>query len=370
MPSAPLLLAFLVSGYFAVARYLVTRSIIRRASGHPQYFLAAAGGAVLFVLSVLIAHRFRILEAETHSLQWTIDVFLQYFSKSVTPERRTYLQVEAAVISAGLVWLLPALLNLPLRTNVSLTKAILARYGAVGPLEMVLDQCLRRTYPVMLTQSDGKVYVGYVLSTALEEGDWLRLQPVFSGFRDDHQKFVITTDYTWIDELESGKGRDESDNTPFREDFVVLIKLDTVTSVHPYDLRTNYKRNFEYVEAPLAAEVPPSTPPPAQAPMPGPTIVLPDWYTPPMAWKPPPVAEYERFEEGKRSDARYPRSLVSRAYRYVFRTPLQRHLYKAYAAAVLLLPAAMALGGWDWIIADLAVGVFSFAATARSPARL
>jgi len=366
-----LLLAFLVSGYFAVARYLVTRSIIRRASGHPQYFLAAAGGAVLFVLSVLIAHRFRIVGPEPHSMQWGIDVFLQYFSKSTSPERRTYLQVEAAVISAVLVWLLPALLNVPLRTNVSLTKAILARYGAVGPLEMVLDQCLRRTYPVMLTQSSGKVYVGYVLSTALEEGDWLRLQPVFSGYRDENQKFVITTDYTWIDELESGKGRDEADNTPFREDFVVLIKLDTVTSVHPYDLRTNYSRNFEYVEAPLATEAAPAPPaPPPAPPMPGPTVVLPDWYSPPMSWKPPPVADYERFAEVTRRDARYPRSFASRLYRYVFRTPLQRHLYKVYATAVLLLPAAMALGGWDWIMIDLGVGLFTFLATARSPARL
>ena len=63
-----------------------------------------------------------------------------------------------------------------------------------------------------------------------------------------------------------------------------------------------------------------------------------------MSWNPPPVSDYERFAEVTRRDARYPRSLASRLYRYVFRIPLQRHFYEVYAATVLLLPVAMAMG--------------------------
>jgi len=376
MPTATLALAFVVCGYFAVSRFLITGSLIRRAEGHPQYFLSAAGGIVLFGLSVFVAAIFRASGAYNVDLNDAIRLFLPYFDKPVTDHARTVQNVKLVITAIVLCVAVPSFLNFPLRRNIRLAKYLLSRYGQVGPLEMVLDRCVRRSHPVMLTQASGKVYVGYVLSTAFEETNWLRILPVFSGYRDESHKFIITTDYLWIHELESEDSRYETEQCAFKEDFVVLVKLDTLTSVHPFDLQTHNLKSFgAYVENPLedlgkaaGSEADDSMPIYGSTTSdvdnkvetkaedtwlknPGPVIVLPDWYHHPMAWDPPYRGDEQtqrRVEEFRRL---YPNGI---AYRFLSRrisTRFQRWLYFCFVFITLASPGLWALGdrsGFFW----------------------
>lgn len=349
MPSATLALAFLVAGYFAVSRFLITGLLIKRAEGHPQYFLAAAGAAILFGLSVCVDHALTGPKQSPLGINWVIDLFMPYFAKSavITPERRTFLHVEAALVAGVLCWVMPAILNFPLKRNVRLAKFILARYGQVGPLETFLDRCIRRQHPVMLTQSSGKVYIGYVLSTAFEETNWIRILPVFSGYRDEHHEFVIATDYLWVQQLESQIGRLEVEECPFRDDFDVLVKLDTLTSVHPYDLRTHFNKEFvPYAESPLMDEQlasTSSTEKEAVNPS-GEKVVLPDWYHHPTGWDPPYVSNYEDQRRENLFKELYPKGKPVTWLTWRLSVMFQRRVYIAYVMLVLAIPIFAATG--------------------------
>ena len=337
MPSATLALAFLVAGYIFVYRLILTRFVIARASGHPQYFLAAAGGAIIFALAVFIAHIPHASFSDPASYAGLVKVFLPYFGKTFSPERRSFLQVQSACVAGIICFVLPAIFNIPLRTNTRLAKFILSKYEAIGPLEMMLDRCLRRKHPVMLTQDNGKVYVGWVMSGTYEEAGWIKILPVFSGYRDESQKFIITTDYTWIEDLDQSKGREVNEDGTFRDDFAILVKLDTVISVHGYDLKTGASRNFEHDAEPLAdrervvsASVEETKSPSAAK------VVLPDWYHPPMAWEPPSSEEYERFVNSVRFNNRYPGGRVYRWWNFTI--AFQRYAYFSYGFFVVILP--------------------------------
>lgn len=343
MPSATLALAFLVTGYFFIYRLVLTRSIISRATGHIQYFLAAAGGATTFVLSVLVAHLPHANVLDAVSYQSIIDVFLQYFSRSISEERRTFLQAQAALIAAGLCFIVPAILNAPLRRNARLTKYILSRFGAVGPLEMALDRCLRRQHPVLITQNSGKFYIGYVLEGATDVSEWLRIHPVFSGYRDSLQKICITTDYTWIDQLEPDAGRYESEDNIFREDFAVLIKLDTILTVHGYDLRTAVAGGFAYDPEPIQKKTEPNNDDQVkEEDSIIPPIYIPDWVHHPMSWKPPTTADYEKYTQQVKFDLLYPEGKPLG--RFSLTIKFQRPIYFVYTGFIVITPLLAACG--------------------------
>jgi len=375
VPTATLALAFVVCGYFAVSRFLITGSLIRRAEGHPQYFLSAAGGIVLFGLSVFVAAIFKANDTYNVDLNDAVRLFLPYFDRPISDHAGTLQNVKLIITAICLCVAIPSFLNVPLRRNIRLAKYLLSRYGQVGPLEMVLDRCVRRSHPVMLTQAGGKVYVGYVLSTAFEETNWLRLMPVFSGYRDESHKFIITTDYLWIHELESEDGRFEVEQCAFKEDFTVLVKLDTLTSVHPFDLKTYNQKSFgDYVENPLEdlekaagsnaedhvcdrASTPAASVRQAensaeiQMKNAGPAVVLPDWYHHPMSWNPPPTGDLEEQRREEQFRRLYPNGINSGFLSWRIRTQFQRWLYFGFVFTTLATPGLLALGdrsGFVW----------------------
>lgn len=372
MPETGFALGFLVTGYFAVYRYIITNSVVRRANGHPQYFLAAAGGVVLFVESAFIVHIFYgrfsgVLEYRTY-----IDLFLPYFSDSFTLERRSFLLAQAAALSSILCFILPGLLNFPLRRNHGLAELFAARSGDVGQFESLLYRSIRRQQPLMVSQSNGKVYVGYALNSGSNERTgWIRLQPVFSGYRSNDQKFIITTDYTWIKDLPGESGRNEREDCPFAADFSILVRVDTITSIHAYDLRThNNQEYFDYAPTPLAAAIKPE----------GVSIgddlrgfakpYLPDWYHQPLNWDPP----FIENEELNRRKALYS-DLYGEGEPVTFTTfrvsaSFQRYIYLVYAFCIIFIPAIAAAGVFSSLWLWFAILAICLIATCKYDNRL
>src|SRR6185312_11598643 len=69
-----------------------------------------------------------------------------------------------------------------------------------------------------------------------DEKEWVRLEPLLSGYRNEKHEFIDTTDYAWL----------HRDTLPIpyrRSDFDILIPASDITSVHAFDLNI-YLRHF------------------------------------------------------------------------------------------------------------------------------
>jgi len=214
---------------------------------------------------------------------------------------------------------------------------------------MALDRCARRQHPIMLTQSSGKVYVGYVITTSFQETDWIRILPVYSGYRDDQHHFIIETDYSWILDLPSERGRYEDEDSPLKEDFSVLVKLDTLTSAHPFDLRTHNTNSFAYAESPLdfaAQKVSASTTPFEVKNPSGATFFIPDWAPRPMQWDPPFIANPEDERQRVLFEKLYPKGKPITFSTFYLSPRFQHFFYFLYVVVVMVIPAFAAVRDW------------------------
>src|SRR5262249_40030519 len=138
----------------------------------------------------------------------------------------------AALASIPLSPLLAWLLNIPLRNVRSLCSSLLFRISSVSELEGFLWDATSRSLSVMITMDNGKVYIGNAIEAPKpgEKKTWIRLEPLLSGFRNkDTHKLEIATSYFWI-HRDAGKGHISV------EDFDVLLPIDGIHSVHPFDL--------------------------------------------------------------------------------------------------------------------------------------
>jgi hypothetical protein len=97
----------------------------------------------------------------------------------------------------------------------------------------------------MVTLSSGKVYVGnYVEAPTPGEGkEWIRLEPLLSGFRSDRHRFEPTTSYFWI-HAERQKPVEDQTQSFSIEDYDILVPIDGIQSVHAFDMEV-YESKFK-----------------------------------------------------------------------------------------------------------------------------
>lgn len=109
--------------------------------------------------------------------------------------------------------------------------------SCLNELEEFLLATNTRNMPVMVTLSSNKVYVGFSIEAngARDKKEWVRLEPLLSGYRNDKHEFVDTTDYRWLhqDQLPDGHKR---------SDFDILLPTSNITSVHAFDLSIYLKQ--------------------------------------------------------------------------------------------------------------------------------
>ncbi|MEO7067597.1 MAG: hypothetical protein ABI114_11855 [Rhodanobacter sp.] len=182
--------------------------------------------------------------------------YLDRLISTFTTDKQTLKLGTTAVLSLPFSFALAGLLNISFRWSISLRGRLLLRLSCLSELEEFLWMTSLRRLPVMVTLSSGKVYVGHTMDeppTSRAESKWVRLEPLLSGYRDEHHEFQPTTSYAWM----HASSPIEVDANMQVSDFDVLLPTDEIKSVHAFDLPT-YANKFQ-VTAAVEAEGSPRT---------------------------------------------------------------------------------------------------------------
>jgi hypothetical protein len=227
MGSAVFALVFLSSGYLLLRRWSITRPHALSWDGHALYFSVVVASIILAVEADIL--REIVERSGMVGVQFNAKIS-GVLSAFATENKLNVLGVTAA-------WSVPIavasfiLLNAPIRFSSFLRVQLYLRMSCLGELEEFLLITSARNLPVMLTLASKKVYVGFSLEANASRGkrDWVRIEPLISGYRDEDQEFVYTTDYGWL----HASGSQESIR---REDFDIIVPASDIVSAHAFDL--------------------------------------------------------------------------------------------------------------------------------------
>lgn len=278
-------LFILACGWKLYRDYIPTKAKAVRSLGHPQYFGAALGAGLVFVLALSfhtaaqrVPNYGSLLSSISDVLPRSEDARIKSSSQpegrpasrpvivaaplinsevviaeqakgyriplTLSPVLRGKDDFLAAVAIA--VWSLliaivfPFLLNQPYLANRHLRHIVVR--GDLEVVETILASSVRTGVAVAVSLSNGKVYIGVPLETGqggLSESQWIQLQPLASGYRDEQGELNITTGYKQIyDKLEGAATKRIQSS-----DFKVLMPKSQIVTVQNFDLAT-YLENF------------------------------------------------------------------------------------------------------------------------------
>jgi len=244
MTSIVVWLFVLACGWNLCRRFLPTRAIAIRNEGHPQYFGAALGAAYIACLAIFLngaCLRLPVYNVAIHGIA-------KVFPHTVAPDNIDVLAI--GLWSGLLVFVVPAILNLPFNINVRLGSLTARKSGSV--VETVLLDIYAQEKSVAFTLDTGKVYIGFPmgLDPSGDEPDWVIIRPLASGYRTEQSKLVLTTAYE--DAYKSIPNR----GSPITEkDFRVTLPLKNVVTIQAFDLQF-YVNHFihEAGKGPSSAE--------------------------------------------------------------------------------------------------------------------
>lgn len=233
-----LTLIVLSGGWVLYRLWYRTRYRALKDAGHPQYFSAVAAAAYL----MMIASSLRSVALGCWGNEYAA---LERGLLAVVPlvagdgESALALQSLAGASAWALVVVYPLswLLNLPLRHNGTLLRAVMRRADAYDQLEALTSHVLERELTLAVTLDSGKVYIGFPVrsSTFDEERRWIALFPVISGHRDLKGRLELTTGYQSVYAgLLAGLTQAEADRR--LQDFQVVIPLAKVQTLQVFDL--------------------------------------------------------------------------------------------------------------------------------------
>ncbi|AIK16080.1 hypothetical protein GZ59_43930 [Pectobacterium atrosepticum] len=242
----------LISGYLYVVSSVSARYIFKRSEGWSAYFYVAAWGVVFTVCAWIFCSALSVLGA----FRWLYNLLLfnEFFDKDslnkvfplspATEFKFTDFKFALFCISSMLLafgsgrmmrWYTCKNAN---RRIEALIKAVHS-----DPYESMLIEAAVRKFPVIITLSTRKFYVGIVSCPEFEHGraEYLQLLPLLSGYRDkDDLTITVTTNYRrhYID---NGIGGGFDDGRLSLDDFRVLVPKDTIEGISFFDTATYVK---------------------------------------------------------------------------------------------------------------------------------
>jgi hypothetical protein len=223
-------LVLLASGYIFLRRWRISRAHVFRSDGHALYFLVVVASFALSLESAVIWEELKSLSVLGQELSHYVDSLLHVF----TLDPQSMRLGSTAAISIPLAFATAWVFNAPLDRCASLLGRLLMRLSCFSELEEFLWVTGLRGLPVMITLSSSKVYVGYTMDEPTQsrsENNWIRLEPLLSGYRDDTQRFQLTVVYAFLHDSDAP----EKGIVP--SDFDVLLPVSDIKSVHAFDLK-------------------------------------------------------------------------------------------------------------------------------------
>lgn len=231
----------LVGGLTLCSTWNFTRWRVAREEGHRLYFRAVFGGAVLFAI---IALSRALLEHFLPALGEFARPVKDYIGKLAKDPLAARATAEIAIncflsMLAGYpaAWFL----NIFFRRAHWLRRAINS-----DSFEAFLLNASDREFPVAVTMSDGKVYVGFVVqgSDPARARKYIYLLPLMSGYRkSETHKVTFTTFYL---ELYGHLGEGALDKrkplpAPLQdlraEDFITVLPVESISSCRLFDAK-------------------------------------------------------------------------------------------------------------------------------------
>ncbi len=228
MDVALLLLLPLVGGYYFATWSNFCRYRSAREEGHRLYFRAAFYGSILFVFAIFIRACLLELELYRH-----FEATISYWTLQLVKDPDKPHQFPLAILSFYAMVLGPVvgwLSNLIFWQRVWLDKAL--KYS---DFERVIQRSWKHRFPICLSMDNGKVYVGFVVTTTdpTKDRKSVGILPIISGYRNDEGKITFTTDYRRVyDTLNDDL---EDDLTP--TDFEIALPADRIHSCNIFDFR-------------------------------------------------------------------------------------------------------------------------------------
>ena len=225
MPSNPFLFACLVVGFLFCQKHKRSRALASELSG-PRYVLQIGLYGTLFLLVSRVfcvgAFQTELGRQAYHSLHSVLPIPLAGTSLS----------------AAGIAVAIAAILN-KLQTLLDDTLLEHATHLQRLLIASAVDQ-----HTVEVTLETSKVYIGWIHEPpGLEHRDFTLL-PIFSGYRDEHQQLIPTTDYLETYEKLGLIAEESPESEVSLVDFIVVIKLEDVVTARRWD-KSLYENEFD-----------------------------------------------------------------------------------------------------------------------------
>lgn len=226
---AALLLVVLASGFIYSTICLPVRYFSAREIGHRLYFRSTVYALFLLVSAFLVFLRVSLV------LGVELPVSDLYLLPSLLLGGEWGYLIQLLTVPLAIVFSLSinVVFSIPFFTEWLLSRAIEHR-----DFEKLVFQSLKKSLPMMITLTDGKVYVGFAVASpdpSLER-KFLRILPLISGYRGDVDKKVEFT--TYYDEIIEAVQNSSDEKLSYRtlEDIEVVLPSDAVISAHLFDL--------------------------------------------------------------------------------------------------------------------------------------
>ena len=212
-----LLLLPLVGGYYFLITCRLTKYIHQRIDRQKLIFNAVLIGILLLGLAV----------ASTKAVEYGLPIWSEE-AKQYIPLQLPY--TGTAILSLLLGFALPHLLN----RFINDTKALSRSIKLTGnELEQLVREAFLNASLVSFTMKSGKIYVGWPISLPRpSSGAYLSVLPLISGYRNDTQDVVFTTEY-W----DVYQARQQAGEQDVYEGFQLILSISEITSANLFNLR-------------------------------------------------------------------------------------------------------------------------------------
>lgn len=198
MTEAILFALYLIPGFCFVKSWIFTRYRLTRSSDQLLIYETATYSLALFLLSHLIIS----LLGQSIFTEWKSIILanLNIVSQNIDEINSFYIYTPLNLFFSFLIVGSARLLS-----HVLALAGVDPNLGGMDDLERLLRKCIEHDLDACITLKSKKVYVGRILSSLNSpevSREAISIIPVLSGFRDERQELVFTTDYSGIQNAE------------------------------------------------------------------------------------------------------------------------------------------------------------------------